>query len=76
LGRKLLKADIVNRDLSGGDGTNGRLNPNYNTDFSYRANQGFSSYHAFTFLSRYTPRSEPASPTRSAAQPGAFSATA
>jgi len=56
LGRKLLTTDVVNRDLSGGDGANGRLNPNFNTDFSYRANQGFSSYHAFTFLSRYTPR--------------------
>ncbi len=56
LGRKLLTTDIVNRDLSAGAGVNGRLNANYNTDFAYRANQGFSNYNAFTFLSRYTPR--------------------
>ncbi len=54
--RKLITTDIVNRQASEGFGQAGRLNEKHPVDFSYRANQGSSSYHAMTMLARYRPR--------------------
>jgi hypothetical protein len=54
LGRKLIATDIVNRQFSLplSQTARGRFNPDL-PDISYRANQGSSSYHALTALSRY-----------------------
>jgi hypothetical protein len=49
-GRRLITTDIVNRDFSTPEG---RYNPAY-ADISYRSDQGFSNYNAFTATLRYT----------------------
>ena len=52
LGRRLLTTDLVNRQYStclpGFALNNCRYNRAYDDEFAYEANQGFSSYHAFT----------------------------
>jgi hypothetical protein len=48
-GRRLITADIVNRDFST---VSGRYNPNL-PDIAYRAGQGFSDYNALAAVVRY-----------------------